>query len=56
MNEILQQANLLKTGEIFELITPFIPAPIIDILKTKRYRIYSVQKENCVINYIIREA
>jgi hypothetical protein len=56
MNEILQQANLLKTGEILELITPFVPAPIIDLLKTKRYKIYSVQKKNCVINYIIRGA
>ena len=38
MKEILHKAGLLKPGEIFELETPFIPAPIIDMLKGKKYK------------------
>ena len=52
MNEILQKTNLLKSGEILELRTPFIPAPIIDMLKARGYRVYSIQNEKRVISYI----
>lgn len=54
MNEILQQANLLKSGEIFELGTPFIPAPIIDLLRTKGYKIYCIQKDSFVLSYVTK--
>ena len=54
MNEILQQTNLLKSGEIFELRTPFIPAPVIDILRTKGFKVYSVQMDSYVLSYINR--
>lgn len=52
MAEILKQTNLLKTGEILELTTPFIPAPIIDILRSKGFKVYSVQMDSQVLNYI----
>ena len=52
MNEILHQANLLKTGEIFELKTPFIPAPIIDLLKGKSFNIHCIKDEKTVISFI----
>jgi hypothetical protein len=45
MKEILQQTTLLKTGEIFELKTPFVPAPIIDMLKEKGFRVFCIQNE-----------
>jgi len=54
MSEILQQTNLLKTGEILELTTPFIPAPIIDMLRSKGSKVYCVQKDSQVLNYITR--
>jgi hypothetical protein len=54
MNEILQQANLLNTGEIFELSTPFIPAPVIDMLRAKRFNVYCVQKDSHVLSYVAR--
>jgi hypothetical protein len=54
MTEILQQTNLLKTGEILELITPFIPAPIIDMLRSKGFKVYCVHKESQVLNYITK--
>jgi len=52
MNDILGQANKLQTGEIFELHTPFIPAPIIDMLKKKGFKVYTVQKSGVVISYV----
>lgn len=54
MNEILHQTNLLKPGEIYELQTPFIPAPIIDMLKKKGFRVHCVQNENSVRSFIIK--
>lgn len=54
MNEILQKTNQLKSGEIFELRTPFIPAPIIDMLKGKGFKVHCVQNENIVLSYIIK--
>jgi hypothetical protein len=52
MNEILHQANELGPGEIFELKTPFLPAPILDILTGKNFRVWCKHSENDVICYI----
>lgn len=54
LKEIMQYTSLLKAGEIFEFQTPFIPAPIIDMLKEKGFKIYSTQYDNVVINYVSR--
>ncbi len=54
MNEILQQTNQLKSGEIFELTTPFIPAPVLDMLKAKNFLIYCTERKNIVISYIMK--
>lgn len=44
----------LKTGEIFELLTPFVPAPIIDMLKSKGFKVYMTTENQCVTSYITR--
>ncbi len=54
MNDILSQTNQLKTGEIFELRTPFVPAPVLDMLKSKGFKIFSIQIEESVMSYITR--
>ena len=54
MNDILSQTNLLNAGEIFELKTPFIPAPIVDMLRKKGFKVHCVRKENHVLSYFIR--
>ena len=54
MSEILRQTNLLNPGEIFELRTPFIPAPITDMLRAKGFIIYIVQMDSHVLSYITR--
>lgn len=41
---VLQEASHLQAGEILELVTAFLPAPGIDIMKTKGLRVWSVQE------------
>ena len=50
MQEIIQ--NLEKTGqeEIFLLITPFIPAPIIELISKKGYVHYCTKKDEEIIH------
>ena len=39
MNLVLEKAERLNPGEILELITPFLPAPLIEILQGKGYNV-----------------
>jgi len=54
MADILNHTGKLNEGEIFELKSPFIPAPIIDILQKKGFREHCVQMDDYVITYVIR--
>jgi hypothetical protein len=54
MNEILKVTNNLPANEIFELKTPFVPAPIIDILKNKGFRVFSIQSDQGILTYFSR--
>jgi TusA-related sulfurtransferase len=42
---VLQEAAHLQAGEILELLTTFLPAPGIEIMKRKGLRVWSVQQE-----------
>jgi hypothetical protein len=46
---ILLEAKNVKKGEIIELITSFLPAPGIDILKSKGYSVWTTKEENNII-------
>ena len=48
LQEIISQANNLQPGEFLEVTTPFVPAPVIDMLKEKGFRVFSIQNENRV--------
>jgi len=51
--EVLQEAQHLKSGQILELITGFLPAPGIDILKKKGFTVWTVRKApECICTYI----
>lgn len=41
MGEIISRAGETQKGEIFELTTPFIPAPIIDMIVKKGFEVFS---------------
>lgn len=53
MADILKKAAELTPGGILELLTPFVPAPIIDVLKGKGYLVYC-KKEDRVITFITK--
>lgn len=53
MADILRKASLLKPSEIMELITPFLPEPILDKLRQLGHEVYSVNKEGFFMSYIL---
>lgn len=54
MNEILSKTRDLGLKEIMELQTPFIPEPILDMLRKKGFLVYPVQKGGEVFTYITK--
>lgn len=52
MNDVLRKAMILREDEIFELQTPFVPAPVLDMLREKKFQVYTVQKGGSVKSYI----
>ena len=52
MNEVLSHASRLAGGQIFELVTPFVPAPIIGILKDKGFQVWSRSSAGQVSTFI----
>jgi hypothetical protein len=54
MKEIMHQASQLNAGEILELQTPFIPAPIIDMLKSKGYKIHTIVNNDRILTFIMK--
>ena len=45
VTEVLQKATRLQQTEILELITTFLPAPGIDVMKSKGFLVWSVREE-----------
>jgi len=54
MAEILSLAHKLLPGEMLELTTPFIPAPVLDMLKEKGFTMYVRKSDGTVHSYIWR--
>lgn len=55
MDKIFDSLNKIGNGEILLLITPFVPAPILDILEKKNFGIYTLQVSNEEFkNYILK--
>jgi hypothetical protein len=44
LNKVFTDCKKLKVGDIYELVTPFLPAPLIDVAKEKGYQTW-VKKE-----------
>jgi hypothetical protein len=53
LQEILAKAKNLEAGEIMEVTTPFVPAPVIDMLRERGFLVFSIQKENGVASYFV---
>ena len=46
---VIQKATSLDAGQLLELVTTFLPAPGIDIMKTKGFRVWSMEEESGLI-------
>jgi hypothetical protein len=51
MAVVISIARSLSYGEILELKTPFVPAPIIDMLITLEFRSFSMRMDENILNY-----
>jgi hypothetical protein len=51
ITRILPKAQALQAGEILEFVTSFLPAPGIDVMKGKGFRVWSVQEGPSVRTY-----
>ena len=52
---ILKEAKSVKKGEIIELVTSFLPAPGIDILKSKGYSVWTRKEgDNLIKSYFLK--
>jgi len=54
MAEILSLVQKMSPGEILLLKTPFVPAPVIDMIKAKGFRTFSMEKDGIVMSYFGR--
>ncbi len=54
MGLIFETFHPLNSGEIAELKSPFLPAPILDKFRDKGYRIFSMQLVNVVVSYLLK--
>ena len=50
---VLSEVHHMKPGEVFELITSFVPAPLLDRVKSMGHRAFTVQKEDAVYSRIV---
>ncbi|OJV21599.1 MAG: hypothetical protein BGO30_02555 [Bacteroidetes bacterium 41-46] len=55
MAKILEESKRLSEGEIFQFSTPFVPAPIIEILINRGYDVWCRRIEDVVENYVIKQ-
>jgi len=47
--QVIPFIQALKKGEILELITPFVPAPMIDLMQQKGYQIYKQKLDSGIV-------
>jgi len=54
---ILKEAKNVKKGEIIELVTSFLPAPGIDMLKSKGYSVWTLKESDDIIkSYFLKNS
>ena len=53
---VMQEAAHLRPGEILELVTNFLPAPGIDVMKKRNLRVWSVRENSCLIRTYVSQS
>jgi hypothetical protein len=54
MAEILQRAGKLENDQILEVRSPFVPAPVLDMLRKKGYKLFALKTDNGILSYVGR--
>ncbi len=44
LTQVMQDLKEWKSGDIYELTTPFLPAPLLDKVKDKGFQVWSEEK------------
>lgn len=56
MGRVLLQIKELSEGEIYELTTPFVPAPLVDLIRKKGYAVWTHSVSvDTVVTYFCRQ-
>jgi hypothetical protein len=55
MAEILRRANNLEPEAILEITSPFVPAPVLDLLKSKGFKVFALEREGTIVSFIAKE-
>ena len=56
LNPLLRRAVDLRAGEIIELVTTYLPAPGIDIMKEKGYSVWSMEEGELIKTYFSKSS
>ncbi len=54
LSALMGEARKLSGDEILKLKAPFVPAPLLDMLKEQGFEVFSLQKEDGVTSYVRR--
>jgi len=54
LNPLIRRANRLEGAQILELITTYLPAPGIDIMKTKGFLVWCVEDDRVIRTYFAK--
>ena len=55
LEQVMQDLASMENNKIYELITPFLPSPLLDVVKKKGYNIWSEEVEGTIVkNYFIK--
>jgi len=56
VNKVVKETAKLKSGEIYLLVTPFVPAPLIEMIAAKGFQVYSEDMmDGRVLTYMIKD-
>jgi hypothetical protein len=56
MPQVMADLGALAGGEVYELVTPFVPAPLVDLAKGKGFEAFSVAVEEGLVRTFFRRS
>lgn len=55
LEQVMKELVELENGKVYELITPFVPSPLLDVVRNKGYQVWSeTVADNLVKNYFVK--